>query len=105
MDVARRQFLIGGTASLAALCACDRLMARQPRVPVVGFLSNVAAAESQFFPGFVEGLREEGLIDGVNLRIEQRFADGKNELLPGYAAELIALGVQVLCATGGTVPP
>lgn len=110
MHLTRRQLLLG-SATTAALGAAAGLgifanaRLSHPKIAKIGFLSNVAAADSQFFPGFVEGLRKEGLIDGVNLRIEQRFADGKNELLPGYAAELIALGVQVLCATGGTVPP
>jgi putative tryptophan/tyrosine transport system substrate-binding protein len=103
--VRRRELLIGGAASVAVLCACERLMPSQSRMATIGFLSNVSAAQSRFAEGFVDGLREQGLVEGQNLKIEWRWADGRNELLPSMAADLVALDVQVLVTTGGTVPP
>jgi len=47
---------------------------------------------------FLPALRERGLVDGKNLRIEWRWADGKPERLPGFAAELVALGVDLIVA-------
>jgi putative ABC transport system substrate-binding protein len=74
----------------------------------IGIVSNAYSADPRSAPisdGFVEGLREQGLIEGANIRIERRHAEGHNELLPELISELLALDVQVLCTTGGTVPP
>jgi putative ABC transport system substrate-binding protein len=105
----RRELLLGLGASalgVMALTACDAVPGLAPRKqPLIGFLSNVEASDlDDTVQGFREGLREHRLVEGDTVRIEWRFADGNNDLLPGLVAELLGLGVQVIAATGGTAP-
>ncbi len=105
----RRQLLLGvgaSAAGLVVLAGCGSVPKLAPRtLPLIGFLSNLdAGGQVDQIDGFRDGLREHGLVEGENLRVEWRFADGDNDLLPGLIAELLGLGVQVIVATGGTVP-
>src|SRR5262249_52958878 len=84
----RRQFitLIGSAAAAWPLAA----RAQQPAMPVVGMLS--AEWPGQFtdrLRAFHEGLRETGYVDGRNLAIESRWAEGRNDRLPALTAELV----------------
>ena len=85
---------------------CPLASAQQPnRVPRIGFLvASTAAVQESRLAGFKEGLRELGYVDGKNVSIEYRYADGKPERLPGLAAELIRLNVDIIIAAGGTPP-
>jgi putative ABC transport system substrate-binding protein len=72
------------------------------RVPRVGFLSSSAPSEptSQLFLGaFRQGLGELGYVEGQNIALESRWAEGKYERLPDLAAELVRLKVDVIVAT------
>jgi putative tryptophan/tyrosine transport system substrate-binding protein len=84
------------------LLACVHLAeAQQPkRVPRVGFLgaSSSSAAEDRT-EAFRQGLRELGYIEGKNIVIEWRYADGNSDRLPAYAAELLRLNPDVLILT------
>jgi putative tryptophan/tyrosine transport system substrate-binding protein len=63
------------------------------RVRRIGFLSGPSK-----FPetdGLIQGLREQGYVEGQNLLIEWRFAEGRNDRLPSFAAELVRLKVEV----------
>ena len=74
--------------------------AQESTKPVIGFL-NVASArgyESQV-AAFLKGLREEGFIDGQNVMVEYRWADGQNDRLPAMAADLVRRQVAVIAAT------
>ena len=74
--------------------------AQESTKPVIGFL-NVASArgyESQV-AAFLKGLREEGFIDGQNVMVEYRWADGQNDRLPTMAADLVRPQVAVIAAT------
>src|SRR5688572_91030 len=75
--------------------------AQQPKVPRIGFLAVVSPSQlSARVDAFRQGLRELGYIDGKNLVIEYRWADGKFDQMPHLAADLVRLKVDII-VTGG----
>ena len=97
----RREFisLIGGAAAWPLIAR-----AQQPAMPVVGFLSSRSPGESaSVVAAFRQGLRETGFIEGQNLGIAFRWAEGRYDRLPALASELVSLPVTLLFAAGG--PP
>jgi putative ABC transport system substrate-binding protein len=96
----RREFmgLLGGAALTWPLPA----RAQQP-MPLMGFISTRSRDESAgVFAAFQQGLRETGFVEGENLAISFRWAEGRYDRLPALAAELVALRVAVLYAAGGS---
>jgi putative tryptophan/tyrosine transport system substrate-binding protein len=79
--------------------------AQQPaKVYRIGFLSaRSSSSDSPRTEVFRQGLRELGYVEGKNIIIEYRYAEGKSEILPDLAAELVRLNVDVILALG--VPP
>lgn len=74
------------------------------RIPRIGYLSPLTSpADAPRREGFQRGLRERGYIEGQNLTVEYRFADGKLDRLPELAAELTVLKVDVIVAGGGSL--
>src|SRR5215468_7746831 len=72
------------------------------KVPRIGYLSNAdAATDSARAEGIRLALRELGYIDGQNIAIEYRYAEGKLERTPELAAELVRLKVDIIVAAGG----
>ena len=103
----RRHFL--AALGLAALSAPLRAVAQQPpKIPRIGFLAgrtrSTASNPDVNYDAFIEGMRELGYVEGKNLIIEWRFADGYNERLPGLAAELVRSKVDLIAthSTAGT---
>jgi putative tryptophan/tyrosine transport system substrate-binding protein len=86
------------------LAACGVVaQAQQPKkVPRLGYLSgNDAATESVRAEGIRLALRERGYIEGQNIAIEYRYAEGKPDRYPELAAELVRLKVDIIVAAGG----
>ena len=76
--------------------------AQQPVLPLIGFLSGRSQDEAKGdTAAFLQGLNEMSFENGRNVAIEYRWAEGKNELLPDLAAELVRRQVAVLAAVGG----
>ena len=94
----RRQFMIAAGMLLAAPLSRAQALA----IPVVGYLSNSSAnSSSHLIAALHRGLSEAGYVDGKNVVIEFRFADGKAEQLPGFVADFVGRQAAVIVATGG----
>src|SRR5687768_204395 len=75
--------------------------AQSPSGPLVGFLNSASPITYRFnADSFREGLAKAGFVEGRNVRIEERWAQGDYAALPALAAELVAKGVVVIAATG-----
>ena len=101
----RRRFLI--TLNAGVLGTPRVSFAQQPsKVARIGYLyfgSRQSSLDTGRYNAFVQGMRELGYVEGTNLIIEARFADGKTERLPALAAELVRLKVDVIVATSTPV--
>jgi ABC-type uncharacterized transport system substrate-binding protein len=76
--------------------------AQQVPVPLIGFMSSRSSAESAYLvAAFRKGLSEEDYIEGRNVAIEFRWANGRYDQLPALAADLIQQRIAVLAALGG----
>src|SRR5436189_4216265 len=95
----RREFIMlcGGAAMVWPLA----VLAQQPAMPLVGFLNSASPDTYRFnADSFREGLAKAGFVEGRNLRIEERWARSDYDALPALAAELVAMGVVAIAATG-----
>jgi putative ABC transport system substrate-binding protein len=72
------------------------------RIPRIGFLFGGGSKDQPHLESFRQGLRELGYIEGKNIQIEYRYAEGRNDTLPGFAAELVGLQVEVILTTTGS---
>jgi putative ABC transport system substrate-binding protein len=107
-SITRRQFVVSASVAGAGLLAgCGRLpwqAGLPPRVARVAFLApDSAPSASPHFEAFRQGLRELGYVEGQDLVIDARYAEGELGQLPTLAAELVRLGPDVLVTALG--PP
>ena len=74
-------------------------------MPVIGYLGSGSPGPSApFVTALHQGLGESGYVEGQNMAIEYRYAEGRNDRLPALAADLVGRNVDVIVATGGSAP-
>jgi putative ABC transport system substrate-binding protein len=98
--IRRRDFitLLGGTAAAWPLAAHGQ----QPAMAVVGFLHSTSAGTNlHLLLGFHRGLMDTSYVEGENVSIVYRWAEGQNNRLPELAAELVHRQIAVIVAFGG----
>jgi putative ABC transport system substrate-binding protein len=93
----RREFitLLGGAAAWPMAAR-----AQPSGLPVVGMLNASSAAAATYLAGFHQGLKDAGYVEGQNIAVESRWAEGRYDRLPSLAAELVRRPVTVLVASG-----
>lgn len=96
----RREFiaLFGGATAMWPLIACA-----QSAIPVIGHLGS-GSPNKPFIAAFHEGLKGDGFVEGQNLIIEYRFANGQYDRLPALATDLAGRRVAAIFTEGGAAP-
>ena len=97
----RRKFitLFGGAAATWPLAAS----AQQPTMPVIGFLSGATfETMREYVVAFHRGLADAGFVEGRNLAVEYRWAEGYNDRLPALATDLVRRGVAIIVVGAST---
>jgi putative tryptophan/tyrosine transport system substrate-binding protein len=95
----RRKFIAG----LGSAVAWPVVARAQQALPVIGFLNGTSSeGGSEFLAAFRQGLREERFVEGENVTIQPRWADGQYDRLPMLANELTNRSIAVIVTTGGT---
>jgi putative ABC transport system substrate-binding protein len=98
----RRSFITLVTTAIAWPSAA---LAQRATLPFIGFLNVGGPNERRHLvEAFRQGLKEAGYVDGKDVAIEYRWAEGRYERLPGLASELVQRQVTVIVATGGPAP-
>ena len=97
----RRTFITGMTGTLLAAPLVAQAQ-QAGRIARIGVLATRTAGDSRL-EGLLQGLRDLGYVEGRNLLIEYRDAEGKTERFPALAAELVSLKCDVIVTTGGTL--
>lgn len=100
----RRREFVARFGGLALACPFVARAQRQT-IPFIGFLNSGSPNErAHLVEAFRQGLKEGGYIDGKDVAIDHRWAEGSYERLPGLARDLVDRKVTVIVATGGNLP-
>jgi len=102
----RRRGFIAGLGAAASSAVWPRTArAQQPKLPVLGFLgATTPEPNAEYVAGLRQGLKETGFVEGENVAIEYRWAEGRYDRLPALAAELVKRQVAVIVPIGGAPP-
>src|ERR1700759_2688096 len=93
----RRAFIAG----LGCVAWSAGARAQPTKIPTIGFLNSASRdAYAHLLSAFVQGLADNGFVEGQNVAIEYRWADGRYDALPALAADLVSRQVAVIAATG-----
>jgi putative tryptophan/tyrosine transport system substrate-binding protein len=96
--VKRRELIL---LLVGAMTGARALRAQQRAMRVVGYLGGASpGAKAPFVAAFLQGLNETGYVEGQNVAIEHRWADGRYDRLPALAADLVARKVEVIATNG-----
>ena len=96
----RREFIV---LAAGVITSTRPLRAQQKAMPVIGFLGVGSPGPNEpWLPAFHQGLRETGYVEGQNVAIEYRWAEGRHDRLPALAADLVGRKVAAIAAMGGT---
>src|SRR6476661_5250777 len=100
--ITRRNVLVLG---FCAATVSSTLHAQQAgKVARIGFLYfGARSSDGGRYSAFMQGMRDQGLVEGRDFTVEARFADGKAERAPALAADLVRLKVDVIVATGSAI--
>jgi putative tryptophan/tyrosine transport system substrate-binding protein len=100
----RRQFItLLGSAAVARPMT---VRAQQPVMPIIGYLhSGSLSSFAHLVAAFRQGLKESGYVEGQNVAIEFRWAEGRYDQLPALAADLVGHRVALIVTGGGDPPP
>ena len=99
----RREFIV----ALGSAAAWPMVVPAQAQrsIPIVGFLSGNSSTRVSAFTFFREGMKTEGLVEGQGFALEFRAAEGKYDILPALAAELVDRKVSIIVADGAVSAP
>ena len=97
----RRDFIKVVVGSIAAWPLVARAQ-QQSSIPVIGFLSSLSKAQNELMAAWRRGLSETGYVEGKNVVVEYRFADGQYDRLAAFAAEFVRRPVDLIV---GLAPP
>ena len=91
--------------AIIVLIIAESAPAQQAKIPRLGFLiASSAPVQKPRLEAFRQGLQALGYVEGKNIVIDYRYAEGKPERLPALAAELLQLNVDIIIAAGGSPP-
>jgi len=102
----RRRRFVAAAAGSALVLSLPGVAQAQAKVWRIGFFyfgSRQSSLDTGRYNGFVQRMRDLGYVEGKNMTLETRFADGKIDQLPAIAAELVRSNADVIVATGSPV--